>query len=88
MDFSQVVTIALNVEDIPDSLGGFFLSCDGDMDVGVQGEACGEVTQHTAYRLDDHTVLGGNDSKAVAEIVCWGPIAFKHQIGRFADNMG
>lgn len=57
--FSQVATIALNVEDIPDSLGGFFLSCGGDMDVGVQGEACGKVTQHTAYRLDDHTVLGG-----------------------------
>jgi hypothetical protein len=39
------------------------------MDVGVQGEAGGEVTQHTADRFDVHTVLQCDGSEGVAEMV-------------------
>ena len=37
--------------------GGFFLSGGCDMGVGVQGKACGEVTEHTADRLDVNAIL-------------------------------
>ncbi len=39
------------------------------MGVCIQGEACGEVTQHAADRLDVHTVLQGDGSEGVAEVV-------------------
>ena len=35
------------------------------MGVGVQGEACGEVTQHTGYGLDVHTVLESDGGEGV-----------------------
>ena len=35
------------------------------MGVGVQGEACGEVTQHAGYRLDVHAVLQGDGGEGV-----------------------
>ena len=39
------------------------------MGVGIQGEACGEVAQHSGHRLDIHAVLEGDGSKGVAEVV-------------------
>ena len=39
------------------------------MGVGVQGEACGEVTQHAGYRLDINSVLERDGCEGVAEIV-------------------
>ena len=39
------------------------------MGMGVQGEACGEVTQHAGHRLDIHTILEGNGSEGVSEVV-------------------
>ena len=39
------------------------------MGIGVQGEASGEVTQHAGHRLDVHSVLEGNGSEGVAEVV-------------------
>ena len=39
------------------------------MGVGVQGEACGEVTQHAGHRFDVHAVLEGDGGEGVAEIV-------------------
>ena len=39
------------------------------MGVGVQGEACGEVTQHAGHRLDIHSVLEGDGGEGVAEVV-------------------
>ena len=39
------------------------------MGVGVQGEACGEVSEHTRHCLDIHTVLQGNSCEGVAEVV-------------------
>ena len=35
------------------------------MGIGVQGEACGEVTQHAGYGLDVHTVLQRNGGEGV-----------------------
>ena len=39
------------------------------MGVGVQGEASGEVAQHTGDCLDVHTVLQGDGCEGMAEIV-------------------
>ena len=39
------------------------------MGIGVQGEAGGEVPQHTTDRLDIHSVLQCDGSKGVAEIM-------------------
>ena len=39
------------------------------MGIGVEGEACGEVTQHSADRLDVHAILEGDGCKGMAEVV-------------------
>ena len=39
------------------------------MGIGVQSEACGKVTQHARHRLDVHTILEGDGSEGVAEIM-------------------
>ena len=39
------------------------------MGVGVQGEAGGEVPQHTTDCLDIHSVLEGDGGEGVAEVV-------------------
>ena len=39
------------------------------MGIGIQGEACGEVTQHTGHRLDIHTILERDGCEGVAQIV-------------------
>ena len=39
------------------------------MGIGVQGEACGEVTQHAGHRLDVHTVLERDGCEGVAEVM-------------------
>ena len=39
------------------------------MGIGVQGEACGEVTQHAADGLDIHAVLQRDGGEGVAEVV-------------------
>ena len=39
------------------------------MGVGVQSEACGEMTEHTADRLDIHAVLEGDGGEGVTEVV-------------------
>ena len=59
----------LHTQYISHGLSGFFLCRGGDMGVGVQSEACGEVTQHAADGLNIHAVLEGNGSEGVAEIV-------------------
>ena len=59
----------LNTQHISHGLGGFFLRRGGDMGIGVQGEACGEVTEHTADCLDVHTVLESDGCEGVAEVM-------------------
>ena len=39
------------------------------MGVGVQGEACGEVAEYTADRLDVHAILQSYGRKGMAEVV-------------------
>lgn len=39
------------------------------MGVGVQGEAGGEVAQHTADGLDVHAVLEGEGGEGMTEVV-------------------
>ena len=39
------------------------------MGIGVQGEVCGEVTQHTGHRLDVHTVLERDGGEGVSEVM-------------------
>ena len=59
----------LQAQDISHGLGGFFLCRGGDMGVGVQGEACGEVTQHAGHCLDVHSVLQCDGCEGVAEVM-------------------
>ena len=39
------------------------------MGISVQGEACGEVTQHAGHCLDIHSVLERDGSEGVAEVM-------------------
>ena len=39
------------------------------MGIGVQSEACGEVTQHAGHRLNIHAVLKRNGGEGVAEVM-------------------
>ena len=39
------------------------------MGVGVEGEACGEVAEHTADRLDVYTILQSDGRKGAATIL-------------------
>ena len=39
------------------------------MGIGIQGEACGEVAEHTADRLDVHTVLESDGGEGMAEVM-------------------
>ena len=59
----------LQAQDISHGLGGFFLCRGGDMGIGVQGEASGEVTQHAGYSLDVHAVLQGDGGEGVTEVM-------------------
>ena len=47
---------SLYLKYLPQGFSGFFLSGGCDMGVGVQGKASGEVTEHTADRLDVHAI--------------------------------
>ena len=46
-------------------LRSFFLGGGCDMDVGVQGEAGGEVAKHARYGLDIYTALERDGCKGV-----------------------
>ena len=39
------------------------------MGISIQGEACGEVSQHTADRLDVYSILECDGSEGVSEVV-------------------
>ena len=46
-----------------------FLCRGSDMGVGIQSEACGEVTQHAGDGFDVHTVLESQRCESVAEVM-------------------
>ena len=39
------------------------------MGVGVQGEACGEMTQHAGHGFDFHAVLQSEGGEGVAQVM-------------------
>ena len=53
----------------PHRLRRLSLGCAGDVGIGVQGEPCGEVTQHPGHRFHVHSVLQGQGSESVAQVV-------------------
>ena len=70
--------------------GDFFLCRGGDMGVGVQGEACGEVTQYAGYGLDVHTVLQGYGCKGVSEIAepnLWNTCSCQYSFQHIIDTV-
>ena len=59
----------LHTQDISHGLSSFFLCRCCNKGIGVQGEARGEVTQHTADRLNIHSVLQRDGCESVAEVM-------------------
>lgn len=47
----------LNAQHISNGLSSLLLGGGGNMGIGIEGEAGGEVAEHTADRLDVHAVL-------------------------------
>ena len=56
-------------QEVAHCLGRFLLRGGGDVGVGVQGESCRVVAQHSGNRLDVHTILESQRRKRVAEIM-------------------
>ena len=82
------IKLDLQAQHISNGLSRFFLCRGGDVGVGVQGEACGEVAEHAGYRLDIHAVLEGNGSKGVAEIMesdLWDASPFEDTLEHIVD---
>ena len=67
--FIQHTISSLHRQYIPHSPGCFFLCAGGDVGVGVQGEAGGEVAQHTGDSLDVHTVLQCQRREGMAQVM-------------------
>ena len=67
--FLSAINPNLHAQDISYGLGGFLLCRGGDMGIGVQGEACGEVAQHAADCLDVYAVLQRDGGEGVAEVM-------------------
>ena len=57
------------MEDIAHCFGGFFLGGGCDMGVGVQGEAGGEVAEHTADCFNVYAFLQSYGRKGVTKVV-------------------
>lgn len=53
----------------PHRLRRLTLCCAGDMGVGVQGKACGEVTQHSGHGLHIYPVLQCQGGEGMAQVV-------------------
>ena len=67
--FLFAVKLNLHTQYIPHGLGGFLLCRGGDMGIGIQGEACGEVAEHSRDGFDVHAVLESDGCKDVAEVM-------------------
>ena len=53
------------------------------MGVGVEGEPCGVVSEHTGHRLDVHSVLECNGGECVPEVVksdLWQSCSFENSL--------
>ena len=67
--WSSVFNLYRPRQHVPHRIRRFFLCCGGDMGVGVEGESCGEVSEHTRHRLDVHPILQCDGGESVPEIV-------------------
>ena len=56
-------------QDLLHGLGRLLLSRYCDVGVGIQGEACREVSQHPGHRLDVHPILKCQCCERVPEVV-------------------
>ena len=67
--FLSAAKANLHIQYICHRLRRFLLGCGSYMGIGIQGEACGEVTQHAGHRLDIHTILECDGCEGVAEVM-------------------
>ena len=63
----STLSFSLHRQDVAHSPGCFFLCAGGDVGVGVQSEAGGEVAQHAGDGLDIHTGPECNGCKGGAD---------------------
>ena len=79
---------SLYLKYIPHSFCGFFLGRGGDVGIGVQGEAGGEVAEHTRHGLDIYTALERDGCKGMAEIMksdLWNTCSCQHSLEHIVD---
>ena len=58
------------------------------MGIGIQGEACGEVSQHAGHSLDVYPVLEGDGCEGVAEVMesdLWDASPLQHPLKHIID---
>ena len=61
------------------------------MGVGVQREACGEVTQHAGYCLDVYTILEGDGGEGMAQVMesdLWDACPFQNTLQHIVHAVG
>ena len=62
-----------------------------DVGVGVQGEAGGEVTQHSGHCLDVHAILQCDGCKGMSQVVkpdLWDTSPCQHSLQHIIDTIG
>ena len=67
--FKQQSSLDCPRQHTPHGLRRLPLGSTGDVGVGVQGEACGEVAQHPGHGLHIYPVLQGQGGEGVAQVV-------------------
>ena len=66
---SRFVPCSLHRQHISHSPGSLLLGAGGDVGVGVQNEASGEVAQHAGDSLDVHAVLLRQGCEGMAQVM-------------------
>lgn len=64
-----IFTSGINRQHIPHGIRRLFLSCCGDMGVGVQRKACAVVAKHAGYGFYIHAVLEDKGRESVPQVV-------------------
>lgn len=67
--FKQQSSLDCPRQHVPHRLRCLSLCCAGDMGVGVQGESCREVAQHSGHGFHIHPVLQCQGGEGVAQVV-------------------
>ena len=82
-DLFNSVLPSLHRQHVTHSLGSFLLGTGGDVGVGVQGEAGGEVPQHAGDGFDVHAVLQRQRCEGMAQVVeadAWQSRTFQYPV--------